>query len=142
MCSFVLFESRKTHVSFAFSLVDPMPSLFSYMITYTRPLNVNEFGDLIHSLGHLFHPYGADFISIGQKFKSLHHLGADYISQELSQHWILVVLHDPNFHPTTVLDPGEKIYLLPKKNIPLDISIQFGATSTTLHNFFSFHLLS
>ena len=98
-------------------------SPFSYMITCTHPLSVNEVGNLMHSLGHLFHLSGADFISIGSKFKSLHHLGDDYNSQEISHHCISVVLHGPSFHPTVVLDPGENISLLPKKNIPPEITI-------------------
>ena len=93
------------------------------MITCTHPLCVNEVGDLIHSLGLLFHLSGVDFISVGSNFKSLHHLGSDYNSQELSHHWISVILHGPSFHPATVLDPGENISLLPKKNIPPKISI-------------------
>ena len=112
-----------------------MPSLCSYMITSTHPLYVNEDGDIIHSLGQLFHLYGAHFIYTGSTFKSSHHLGADYKSQDPSvlhsHHWILVVLYGPSFHPVVVLDLGEKIYLLPKKKIyllpkkkiPPDISI-------------------
>ena len=83
--------------------------------------------DIMHSLGKLFHLSGAHFISTGSNFKSSHHLGADYNSQYLSlfpsHHWILVVLHGPSFHPAAVLDPGEQIYLLPKKKFPPDISI-------------------
>ena len=112
------------------------------MITYTHILCVNEYGDIIHSLRKLFHLYGAHFISIGLKFKSPHYLGADYNSQDPlvlpSHHWILVVLHGPSIHLAVAyaFDPGEKIYLLPKKNIPLDISILFGAVSTpAVHHF-------
>ena len=69
----------------------------------------------------------AHFISTGLKFKSSHHLGADYKSQYPSllpsHHWISVVLHGPSFHPAVVLDPSEQIYLLPKKKIPRDINI-------------------
>ena len=119
----ICLEARSTHGPHAFALFDHMPSLCSYMITCTHPLHVNEVGDLIHSLGLLFHLSGADFISIGLKFKSLHHLGDDYNSQEHSHHWISVVLHGPSFHPATVLDPGEQISFLLKKNIPLDINI-------------------
>ena len=93
------------------------------MITSTHPLCVNEDGYIIHSLGQLFHLYGAQFISTSSNFKSSHHLGADYKSQDPSvfpsHHWISVVLHGP----TALLDPGEQIYNLPKKKIPLDISI-------------------
>ena len=100
-----------------------MSSLCSYKITSTHPLCVNEDGDIIHSLGQLFHLYGAQCISTGLKFKTSHHLGADYKSQDPSvlpsHHWISVVLHGP----TAFLDPGEQIYLLPKKKIPIDISI-------------------
>ena len=81
----------------------------------------------MHSLGHLFHLCGADFISIGLNFNSSHHIGSDYNSQEISvpltHHWISVVLHGPSFHPATLLDKSEKIYVLPKKNIPPDITI-------------------
>ena len=77
------------------------------MITCTHPFYENEVRDLIHFLGLLFHLFGADFISIGLKFNSLRHLGADYKSQDLSHYWILVVLHGHSFHPTVVLDPGE-----------------------------------
>ena len=77
----------------------------------------------MHLLGHLFHLSGAHFISITSNFKSSHNLGADYKSQYPSvlpsHHWISVVLHGI----TAVLDPGEHIYLLPKKKIPPDISI-------------------
>ena len=77
----------------------------------THPLYVNEDGDMIHLLGQLFHLSGAHFISTSLKFKSSHHLGADYESQDLlvlpSHHWISVVLHGPSFHPAAVLDPGE-----------------------------------
>ena len=79
-------EARSTHGANSFALFNPIPSLCSYMITCTRPLYVNEVGDLIHSLGLLFHLSGVDFISIGSKFKSLHHIGADYNSQELSHY--------------------------------------------------------
>ena len=81
----------------------------------------------MHLLGQLFHLSGAHFISTCSNFKSSHHLGADYKSQDPSvfpsHHWISIVLHGPSFHPTVVLDPGEKIPHLPKKKIPLDISI-------------------
>ena len=100
-------EARSTHGTLPFTLFDPMASLCSYMITYIYPLCVNEDGDLIHSLGLLFHLSGANFISIGWKFKSLHNIGADYNSQKLSHHWISVVLHGPSFHPAAILDPGE-----------------------------------
>ena len=90
------------------------------MITCTYPLCVNEVGGIIHSLGQL---YGVDFISIGSNFKSLHHLGAEYKSQEISHYWISVVIHGPSFHPAVVFDPSEHISLLPKKKIPPDISI-------------------
>ena len=97
------------------------------MITCTHPLSVNEVGDLMHSLGHLFHLYGVYFIYIGSNLKSSYHLGADYNSQEplvlLTHHWISVVLHGPSFHPAVVLDPGEQISLLPKKKIPPYINI-------------------
>ena len=120
-------EAISTNGAHAFALFDPMPSICSYKITCTHPLCVNEYGDIIHSLGQLFHLCGAHFISTGLNFKSSHHLGADYKSQYLlvfpSHHWILVVLHGPSFHPAIVLDPSEQIYLLPKKNIPPDISI-------------------
>ena len=100
------------------------------MITCTHPLYVNKDGDMIHSLGQLFHLSGDHFISTGSKFKSSHHLGADYKSQDPSvfpsHHWISVVLHGL----IAVLDPGEQIYLLPKKKIPPDISIYFGAAAT------------
>ena len=117
------------------------------MITCTHPLCLNEVGDLIHSLGLLFHLYRADFISIGLNLKSLHHLGADYNYQYLSvlltHHWILVLLHRPSFHSPTVLDHGENISLLPKKNIPPNISIYSGESSTTFQHFwFTFHVLS
>ena len=120
-------EARSTHGSHAFTLFDPMPFLCSYMITCTHPLCVNEDGDIIDSLEQLFHLSGAHFISTGSKFKSSHHLGADYKSQEPlvfpSHHWIFVVLHGPSFHPTVVFDPGEHISLLPKENIPPYINI-------------------
>ena len=122
-------EAISTHGAHAFTLFDPIPSLCSYMITCTHPLCVNEDGDMIHSLEQLFHLYGAHFISIGSKFKSYHHLGADYKSQDPSvlpsHHWISVVLHGPSIHLDVdyVFDPGEQIYLLPKKKIPLDIII-------------------
>ena len=74
----------------------------------------------------------ADFISIGLNFMSLHHIGADYDSQELSRHWISVVLHGPCFHPAIVLNPCEHISLLPKKNIPPDINIYIGAASVAV----------
>ena len=77
------------------------------MITCTHPLCVNEDGDMIHSLGQLFHLSRAHFISTGSNFKSYHHLGADYKSQDISHHWIPVVLLGPSFHPTVVLDPSE-----------------------------------
>ena len=80
-----------------------------------------------HSIGHLFNLSGVDFISIGSKFKSSHHIGIDYNSQGpsvfLSHHWISVVLHGPSFHHVVVLDPGEHISLLPKKKIPPEIII-------------------
>ena len=104
-------EAISTHGSHAFTLFDPMPSLCSYKITFTHPLCVNEDGDIINSLGQLFHLSRAHFISTGLKFKSSHHLGADYKSQDPSvfpsHHWILVVLHGRSFHPVAVLDPGE-----------------------------------
>ena len=103
-----------------------MPFLCSYKITSTHPLCVNEYGEIIHSLGQLFQLYGDQFISTGSKFKSSHHLGADYKSQVFpSRHWISVVLHGPSIHLAVVyfFDPGEHIYILPKKNIPLDTSI-------------------
>ena len=124
-------EDRSNLEGFVFTLFDPMPSPCSYMITCTHPLSVNEVGYLIHLLGLFFHLSGVDFISIGSKFKSLHHLGADYNSQELSHHWISIVLHGPSFHHVVDLDLGEQISLLPKKNIPPHINIYFGATSTT-----------
>ena len=111
MCYFGFFGSYINHRALAFSLFDPMPSMYSYMTTCTHPLCVNEVGDLIHSLGHLFHLSGDNFISIGSKFKSCHDLGVDYNSQDISvfltHHWISVVLHGPSFHPTVVLDPSE-----------------------------------
>ena len=114
-------------VKSAITLPNPNPSLFSYMITCTHPLSVNEVGDLMHSLGHLFHLFGADFISIGSNFKSYHHLGSDYNSQHLSvlltHHWISIVLHGPSFHPATIHDPSENIYVLPKNKIPPHIII-------------------
>ena len=117
-------DVRSTHGVFPFALLDLMTSPSSYMITCTYPLCVNEDGDIIHSLGQLFHLYGAQFISTGSKFKSSHHLVSDYKSQYPSifpsHHWISVVLHGPSFHPAAVLDPGEQIYLLPKKKITLD----------------------
>ena len=116
-------EARSTHGSLAFTLFDPMASLCSYMITCTHPLCVNEVGDLIQLLGILFHLSRADFISIGSNFKSLHHLGADYNSQEILHHWISVVLHGHSFHPPAVLDPSEQFSFLPKKKIPPDIII-------------------
>ena len=104
-----------------------MTSPSSYMITCAYPLYVNEDGDIIHSLRQLFHLYGDHFISTSLKFKSSHNLGDDYKSQDPSvfpsHHWISVVLHGPSFHPAAVLDSGQQIYLLPKKNIPPDISI-------------------
>ena len=97
------------------------------MITYTHILCVNEYGDIIHSLGKIFHLYGAHFISTGLNFKSSYPLGVDYKSQDPSvfpsHHWISVVLHGPSFHPAVILDPSEQIYLLPKKKIPPDIII-------------------
>ena len=63
-------EARSTHGSHAFALFDHIPSLCSYKITCTHPLCVNQDGDIIHSLGQLFHLSRADFISIGLKFKS------------------------------------------------------------------------
>ena len=78
---FYSLEARSTHGALTFTLFDPMPSLHSYMITCTHPLCVIKVGDLIHSLGLLFHLSGADFISVGSKFKSLQHLGSDYNSQ-------------------------------------------------------------
>ena len=116
-------EAISTHESHSFTLFDHIPSLCSYMITCTHPLYVNKVGDLIHLVGILFHLSRDDFISIGSNFKSLHHLGADYNSQEISHHWISVVLHGPSFHPTTFLDPSENTSLLPKKKIPSDINI-------------------
>ena len=122
-------EARSTHGAHAFALVDPIPSLCSYKITYTHPLCLNEDGDIIHLLGQLFHLSRAHFISIGSKFKSSRHLGADYKSQDPSvfpsHHRISIVRHGPSIHIATfyVFDPGEHIYLLPKKKIPLDISI-------------------
>ena len=122
-------EARSTHGSHAFTLFDHMPSLCSYIITFTHPLHVNEYGDIIHSLGQLFHLSGAHFISTGLNFKSSHHLGDDYKSQDpsvlLSHHWISIFLHGPSIHIAIVyvFYPGEKIYLLPKKKIPPDISI-------------------
>ena len=122
-------EARSTHGAHSFALFDPMPSLCSYMITCTHPLCVNEDGDMIHSLGQLFHLSRAHFISTGSNFKSSHHLGADYKSQYPSvfpsHHWISVVLHGPSIHLAVVyvFYPGEKIYLLPKKNIPPNIKI-------------------
>ena len=44
-------EARSTHGSHSFTLFDPMPSLCSYKITSTHPIYVNEYGDIIHSLG-------------------------------------------------------------------------------------------
>ena len=35
-------ESRSTHEALSFTLSDPMASLYSYMITCTHPLCVNE----------------------------------------------------------------------------------------------------
>ena len=120
-------ESRSTHGAHVFALFDPIPSLCSYKITFTHPLCVNEDGDIIHSLGQLFHLSGAHFISTGSNFKSSHHLGADYKSQDPSllpsHHWISVVLRGPRFHLAVVFDSGEQIYLLPKKKIPRDINI-------------------
>ena len=93
-------EARSTHGAHAFALIEHMASLCSYKITCTHPLR-----------GQLFHLSGAHFISSGFKFKSSHHLGADYKSQDPSlfpsHHWISVVLHGPSFHPATALDPGE-----------------------------------
>ena len=100
-----------------------MPSLCSYIITCAYSLCLNEDGYIINLCGQLFHLSRAYFISICLNFKSLHHIGADYNSQELSHHWISVVLHGPSFHPAAVLDPGEQISLLPKKKIPPDINI-------------------
>ena len=120
-------KSRSAHGAHSFTLFDPIPSLYSYKITSTHPLCVNEDGDIIHSLGQLFHLFGAHFISTSSKFKSYHHLGADYKSQDpsvLPSHYrISVVLHGPRFHPAAVFDQSEQIYLLPKKKIPPDISI-------------------
>ena len=116
-------QARSTHGSHAVTLFDPMASLCSYMTTCTHPLYVNEVGGIIHLLGQLFHLSRADFISIGSNFKSSYHLGFDYNSQEISHHWISVVLHGPSFHPVNIFDPGEQISLLPKKKIPPDISI-------------------
>ena len=99
-----------------------------YEIT-THPLYVNEDGDITYSIGQLFHLSGADFIFIGLNFKSSHHLGADYKSQYpslfLSHHWISIILHGHSIHIAVVyvFDPGEQIYFLPKKKIPLDINI-------------------
>ena len=120
-------DAISTHGAQEFALFDHIPSLCSYKITCTHPLCVNEDGDMIHSLEQLFHLYGAHFISTGLKLKSYHHVGADYKSQDPlvlpSHHWISVVLHGPRFHLAAVFDPGEQIYLLPKKKIPPDISI-------------------
>ena len=124
-----LVEPIATHGAHAFALFDPIPSLCSYLITCTHPLCANKDGDIIHSLGHLFHLSGAHLISTGSNFKSSHHLGADYKSQDPSlfpsHHWILVVLHGPSIHlgVVYVFDLGEHIYILPKKKIPTDISI-------------------
>ena len=93
------------------------------MTTCTYPLYVNEMGGIIHLLVQLFHLSGAVLISIGSKLKSSYHIGANYNSQEISHHWILVILHGPSFHPAAVFDLGEQISLLPKKKIPPDISI-------------------
>ena len=85
--------------------------------------------ETLYSLGQLFHLYGAHFISTGSNFRSSRHLGVDYKSQDPlvfpSHHWISVVLHGPSIHLAVVyvFDPGKKIYLLPNKKIPLDISI-------------------
>ena len=120
-------EAISTHGVHAFTLFYPMPFLCSYNITCTHPLCVNEDGDMIFSLGQLFHLSGAHFISTGLKFNSYHQLGADYKSQDpsilLSHHWISVVIHGPSFHPAAVLDLGEHISLLPKKKIPPEINI-------------------
>ena len=70
-------EDISTHGAHEFTLFDTIPSLCSYKISYTHPLYVNEYGDMIHSLGQLFHLSRAHFISTGSKFKSSHHLGAD-----------------------------------------------------------------
>ena len=77
-------EARSTRGAHAFILFDPIPSLCSYMITCTHPLYVNGDGDIIHLLGQLFHLSRAHFISTGLYFKSSHHLGADYKSQDIS----------------------------------------------------------
>ena len=136
-------ESISTHGAHAFAMFDSMTSLCSYMITCTHPLYVNGVGDIIHLLGQLFQLSGDDFISICFNFKSLHHLGADYNSQDISHHWILVFLHGPSFHRAVVLDPGEQISLLPKKKITPDISIYFGEASGIVQHFwFSSHVLS
>ena len=122
-------EARSTHGAHSFALFDPMPSLYSYNITSTNPLYVNEDGDIIHSLGQLFHLYGTHFITIGSKFKSSNHLGDAYKSEDLlvlpSHYWISVVLHGPSFHLAVVyvFYPSEQISLLPKKNIPPYINI-------------------
>ena len=90
-----------------------MTSLSSYMITCAYPLYVNEDGDIMNSLGQLFHQFGAHFISIGLKFKSSHHIGAEYKSQDPSvlpsHHWISIVLHGSSIHlaDVYVFDPGE-----------------------------------
>ena len=116
------FKALSSYGVSAFTLHDPKLYHFPYMITCTYPLNVNEFGDLMNSLGNVFHLSGVDFISTGLNFKSSHHLGVE-ISIMFTHHWISVVLHGPSFHPTVVLDPGEKISLLPKNKNPLGISI-------------------
>ena len=126
-------ESKSTYGLSVFSLSDPKPPPFSYMVTCTLHLSVNKVGYLRHSLGHLHHLFGAYFTSTSLNSKSWYHIGVYYNShlmlQELPvlliQKWILVGVHGPNFHHATlyVPDPLENISLLSKKNITVDIKI-------------------
>ena len=131
----VIYEAMSYYGAQTFSIHSPWSSLPIYLITCSSPHRTSKDGDILHSPGHFLLTLGADFTSHGLMFKAaIYQLlgfsshGSNSQELFLSHQLISAALHGSSFHCSTVYisDSVEYIILLPKRNIPPDISILFG----------------
>ena len=113
------------------------------MITCSSPHETTKDGDILHSPRHFLLTLGDDFTSNGLMFKyEIYHFfgcsshGSNSQAFFLSYKLISVALHGSRFNLPVVYihDPVEHVLLLPKRNIPLDISTLFGFMGSLAQN--------
>ena len=124
----------------SFVLDSPKDSL--PLVTCSTPHRTSKEEDILHPPGHLLLKIGDDFTTHGFIFKAdIYHIlgcsthGSNYQEMFLSLQLISAALHGSSFHHETVYisDSVGYIVILPKRKIPLEISLFFGFIGSPAH---------